>query len=244
MTDFFREISEDVRRDRVIRIWTKYQYWLIALALLIVAGTAAWRANVNFREAAAEAAGSQYEAALQLSHEKKSVEAEAAFEAIAKTAPKGYASLARLRAADEIASRDPDLAIKAYDALAADPAYDQAFRDLARLRAAMLAVDRSEPRDVEPRLSLLSAQSFPYHNTIRELLGLSALKRSDFEAAGRWFEAILSDQQASPALRQRAEAFLGLVQAGPLSIEKSPPEKSPPETAPPQAAPAGAAPSK
>jgi len=254
MTDFFREVDEDVRRDRVVRIWTKYQYWFIALALLIVAGTAGWRAYQHYRNEAAEAAGAQYEAALQLSQDGKSAEAEAAFDALARTAPKGYASLARLRAADEIATREPDRAIKAYDALAADQAFDPAFRDIARLRAAILDVD-GDPKEVEQRLGLLAAQSFPYHNTIRELLGLAALKRNDFEAAGRWFDAIVSDPKASFALRQRTEAYLGLVQAGSLSPDKAPlanapaPEAAPSEVAPPKAAlpevaPSGAAPAK
>jgi len=227
MADFFREVDEDYRRDRAIRFWTKYQYWFIALFVLIVAGTGAWRFYVHVRTEAAEAAGAKYEAALQLSSEGKSAEAEAAFDEIAKTAPKGYASLARLRAADEIATRDPEAAIKAYDALASDSAYNEYFRDFARLRAAILSVDRGDSKEVEQRLSLLGAQSFPYHNTIHELQGLTALRRNDFEAAGRWFDAIVSDPQASPALRQRAEAFLGLVQAGSLSPEIPTPGKAP-----------------
>jgi hypothetical protein len=243
MTDFFREVDEDVRRERVIRIWTKYQYWFIALAVLIVAGTAAWRVYDHMRNEAAEEAGAAYEAALQLSLDGKPAEAEAAFEALARTAPKGYANLARLRAADEIAVRDPALAIKAYDALAADQAFDPSFRDVARLRAAILDVDGADQKEIEQRLGLLAAQSFPYHNTIRELLGLAALKRNDFEAAGRWFDAIMSDPQASFSLRQRAEAYLALVQAGSLAPEP-PPQKAPAEAAAPEGAPAGAAPPK
>ncbi len=44
MTEFFREVEEDVRRDRIIRLWTKYRYLLFAVAVLVVAGTGALRA--------------------------------------------------------------------------------------------------------------------------------------------------------------------------------------------------------
>lgn len=227
MTDFFREVDEDYRRDRAIRIWSKYQFWFIALAVLIVAGTAGWRFYEHVRNEAAEAAGAQYEAALQLSSDGKAAEAEAAFDALAKTAPKGYAAVARLRAVDEIASRDPAAAIKAYDALAADQNYVQAFRDFALARAAMLRVDSDDPKEVEQKLGAFAAPAFPYHDIMRELLALAALKRNDFEAAGRWLDMIVADPQAPSALRQRAEAFLGLVQAGKVPLDQSAPGETP-----------------
>ena len=36
MTDFFREVDEEVRRDRILLFWQKYQIWLIGTVVLIV----------------------------------------------------------------------------------------------------------------------------------------------------------------------------------------------------------------
>jgi hypothetical protein len=140
MTEFFREVDEDVRRDRVVRLWTKYRYLLLGLAVLVVAGTGGWRLYGHYRDEAALAASAKYEAATQLSSDGKSAEAAAAFDALSKTAPKGYAILARLRAADERAASDPQAAINSYEALVADPSFDPAFKDFAKLRAAMLKI--------------------------------------------------------------------------------------------------------
>jgi hypothetical protein len=241
--DFFREVDEDYRRDRLVQIWTRYQSWLIAAAVLVVAATAGWRIYQHLRTEKAEAASAQYEAALQLSTDGKSAEAEAAFEALARTGPKGYAALARLRAVDEIASRDPAAAIASYDALVADPNYDQAFKDMAQTRAAILRVDSDDPKAFEQKFGALAGQSFTYHNTRRELLALAAFRRGDIEAAGRWLDMIVSDPRAPSALRQRAEAFLGLVQAGKAPPPQAAPEKAvadpaaPPEAAPPPSEP-------
>ena len=46
--------------------------------------------------------------------------------------PRGYAMLARLAEADALATKDPAAAIKAYDALAGDPALDAVYQDIAR----------------------------------------------------------------------------------------------------------------
>ena len=248
MTDFFREVDEDYRRDRLIKLWTKYQSWLIAAAVLIVAATAAWRIYQHFHVTAAEAAGAQYEAALQLSADGKSAEAQAAFDKLAKTGPKGYATLARLRAVDEIAGRDPAAAIAAYDALVADPGYAQAFKDMAQTRAAILRVDSEDPAAFEQKYGTLSEPSFAYHNTMRELLALAAFRRNDVEAAGRWLDMIIADPRAPTALRQRAQAFLGLVQAGKMLPPRGPveaaPEPAPAETTPAAPAPAAEAPAE
>jgi len=213
MADFFREVDEEVRRDRIIRLWTKYRFFLITAAVLLVAGTGAWRLFAQYREGTAEAAGTKFEAAMQLSRDGKSEEAAAAFEAAAKTAPRGYAILARLRAADEAAAGDPQAAIKAYEALAASPGIDPLYQDIAKLRAAMLRVDTDDPLDFERKFAPLASDTFAYRYQIRELLGLAALKRGAFDAAANWFDGIVSDTRSPPGLNMRARALLEMAKS-------------------------------
>jgi hypothetical protein len=213
MADFFREVDEEVRRDRILQLWTKYRYLLIAGAILLVAGTGAWRLYFQYRDSAAEAAGAKFEAAMQLSREGKSDEAVAAFEAIAKSAPKGYATLARLRAADETAARDPQAAITAFEALAASPGIDPLYQDFAKLRAAMLRIDTDDPLEFERKFAPLASDTFAYRYQIRELLGLAALKRKAFDVAANWFDGIVSDTRAPPAINIRARALLDMAKS-------------------------------
>ncbi len=221
MTDFFREVDEDVRRDRLVRFWTKYRYLLIGLAVLVVAGTGVWHVFVTHRDQAAEAAGAEFEAAAQLARDGKSAEAAAAFEALSKTAPKGYAGLARLRAAGEISASDPQAAIKSFESLAENSSLDPELRDFAKLRAAMLRLDTDDPAEFERRYAALASDSFPYRHEIRELLGLAALKRNSFDTAGNWLDGIVSDLRAPAGVRMRAQALLGLVQSSLVRPEKS-----------------------
>src|SRR5580704_7571236 len=79
MADIFREVDEEVRRERAVQIWQKYQAFFIVAAVLIIAGTAAWRFYVYHTGQQAEAAGHSYEAALQLVSANKLTDAEAAF---------------------------------------------------------------------------------------------------------------------------------------------------------------------
>jgi hypothetical protein len=216
MADFFREVDEDFRRDQVIQLWKKYQNWVIGAALIVIAMTAAWRIYEHFHLQKEESAGARYENALQLLHDGKSAEAIAALDSLAKDGPRGYATLSRLSAADALAAKDPAAAIKAYDTAAADPEFDPIYQDVARLRAAYLRIDSEDPKEFEARYAPYAGPNQAYASFYRELLALAAFKLGDTDAAGRWLEEVAADPQAPPALRGRAEAFLGLVQAGAL----------------------------
>ena len=211
MTDFFREVSEDVRRDRAVDLLKRYQWLVVGIAVLIVVGTAAWRYDQSRRLAAAEASGGRYQTALTDTRTDKTADAQAMLDALAADGTPGYRALARLRAADLVSVKDEAAAIAAYDALAGDTGVDASLRDLARFRAATLRADGDDPKAIEQQLTPLAAANFPYHASIRELLALAALKRDDYAAAGRWLDQIVTDPQAPTATRGRAEAFLGLV---------------------------------
>jgi hypothetical protein len=216
MTDFIREVEEEYRRDKAIEAWKRYQNWIISLAILIVLAAGGWRYWQSQERAAAEAAGSRFEQAVQLAREGKSADAEQAFLEIAKSGPKGYAVLARFRAAHEIAERNRDEAVTIYDALANDPGVNPVLQNVARLRSAFLLVDTADDAQMKRRIEPLAAPTSAFRHSARELLGLAALRAGDYEGAGRWFDMIVADPQAPQSLRERAGTMLGLVAAGPI----------------------------
>ena len=206
-------MDEDVRRDKALQFWTKYQGLFIALAVAIVAASAGWRFYKDGERAKAEAAGASYEAALLLSRDNKPAEADAAFQDLIKQGTPGYALLARFRGAADVAVTDQAKAVEIYDTLAADAKIPTLMQDIARLRAAMLRLDQADGAEVKRRLEPLAQAGAPFRNSARELLAYAAFKADDFEAAGRWLDQIVVDLQAPAGLRQRAETLLGLVAA-------------------------------
>ena len=43
MTELFDEVDEEVRREQLKKLWDKYSLYIVALALLIIAGVGGWR---------------------------------------------------------------------------------------------------------------------------------------------------------------------------------------------------------
>ena len=213
MTDIFHEVDEEVRRERLQKLWDRYSIYIIGLAVLIVAGIAAWRGYDWWIAKQAAAAGAQFEQALTLSEQGKHTEAEQAFAKIAAEAPAGYRALARLRAAAELAQTKPADAVKAYDQMAADGSLDQPLQDLAALRAAMLLADSAPLAEMEKRLAPLIEPGRSFRASARELLALSAWQNHDVAAARKYIDMLTADAETPPGARARAEVLSALIAA-------------------------------
>ena len=211
MSEIFDEVDEDVRRDQLKKLWDQYSIYIVAGALLIIAAVGGWRGYQYLEAKKAAEAGVAFDKAVELSEANKHAEAEAAFTELAAKAPSGYRMLARLRAASELALRDPQAAAKQYDDIAADRSVGASERELARIRAAELLLETSSYPNMLQRLEAATAPEATFRHTARELLALSAWRANDTAAARRWLDLIASDGETPSSLRSRADALQALL---------------------------------
>jgi hypothetical protein len=211
VSEIFDEVNEDVRREQLKKLWDKYSIYIVALAILIVAGVGGWRGYEYLEAQKAAEAGALFDKASELSYANKHAEAEAAFADLAAKAPRGYRILARLRTAAEVAHRDKPAAAKMFDDIAADSSVGAPERDLARVRAAQLLLEATTYPNMLQRLEPATAKDATFRHTARELLALSAWRANDAAATRQWLDVIASDGETPPALRSRAEALQALL---------------------------------
>jgi hypothetical protein len=211
VSELFDEVDEEVRREQLKKLWDKYSVFIVALAILIVAGVGGWRGYQYLEAKKAAEAGDAFDKAVQLADQGKHGDAETAFAALAAKAPSGYRTLARFRAAAEAATRDPQAAAKMFDDIAADRSVASDFRDLASIRAAGLLIDSASYQDMVQRLEPLSAAGSTYRHAARELLALSAWRANDAAATRQWLDQIALDGETPPSVRARAEALQALL---------------------------------
>ena len=211
MSELFDEVDEDVRRDQLKKLWDQYSIYIVAGALLIIASVGGWRGYQYLEAKKAAEAGAVFDKASELSEHNKHAEAESAFTDLAAKAPSGYRMLARLRAAAEAATRDPQAAVKLYDDISADRSIGASEQDLARVRAAALLMETASYPNMLARLEPVTAPGATFRHTARELLALSAWRANDAAAARQWLDVIANDGETPPSLRSRAEALQALL---------------------------------
>ncbi|MGA8169854.1 MAG: tetratricopeptide repeat protein [Methylocystis sp.] len=213
MSDIFREVDEEVQREKVETLWSRYQTPVFVIAGLIVAATGAWNYYVSEKTKAAEAANTRFMAAVALADSGKSAEAITAFEALAKDAPKGYATLARLRGAEELGKTDKAKAIEMLDAIADDKGVDRLTQEVALLRSAVYTMDAGDSEKSMLKLGPLMTAKGVFRFSAQEWTGLDALQNQDYDEAERVFSLLMNDRDAPQAMRQRASAYTGLLHA-------------------------------
>ena len=211
MADIFQEVDEEVRRERLIKLWQQYGNLIIALCILIVAAVGGWRGYEWWQNRKAAESGAAFEAAVRLAEAGKHQESEAAFAKLAADGSAGYRPLARLREAAELAGTDRAAATKAYDEIAADRNAGQVIQDLAALRSGFLLVDTAPYSGIRQRLEPQTAADKPFRHSARELLALSAWKSGDTAAAKQWATMIINDSLTPQGTRSRAEVLTELI---------------------------------
>jgi hypothetical protein len=211
VSELFDEVDEEVRREQLKKLWDKYSIYLIALAVVIIAGVGGWRGYQYLEAKKAAEAGATFDRAVELADQNKHAEAEAAFADLAAKAPAGYRILARLRTAAETAARDKPAAAKMFDEIAADASVAAPERDLARIRAAQLLLETTTYPNMLQRLEPAAGKDGAFRHSARELLALSAWRANDTAATRQWLDMIANDGDTPPGLRSRAEALQALL---------------------------------
>jgi hypothetical protein len=205
----FREVDEEVRQDQYKKIWKQYGNYITALAVLVVLGVAGFKGWQYWQLSQSEKAARVFAAAVKMAEEGKIADAGAAFAAIDHG---GYARLANLRKAEMLDNQGKkDEAVAAYDALASDQGAGQALRDLARLRAGYILVDKLAPAELIGRLGSFDNEQSTWRGLAREIFALSAYRTGDYAMADRYLNAIVADQGVALELRQRAQTLLEVI---------------------------------
>ncbi len=213
MVDIFNEISDELRRDKMARLWDRHAGKIISLLLALVICSGSWSYWQYHKTQKTQDAAVRLNEVSKHIRDGKNQEAEKVLEDLANTTSGGYQPLARLRLAAEVGKRDIAAGVKAFQALATDQALSSELRELSALRAVMLNVDNVSFEEVRAAIGALNAPTNPWRNSAREMLGLSALKAGQFEEAGRYFDLVMIDPQATPSMRSRMEVYAELVRS-------------------------------
>ena len=204
MSDIFREIDEELRRDNFLKLWSRYGRYIIGAAvfvLVVAGGIVAWRDH-QLSERRAQSA--RYASALSLARDGKEADAVKVFAEIAHEG-NGYAILAVFEEAALLAkSGDREAAAAAYDRIAAKGELDPTFRDLAVLLSVVQRMPEADPQTTIDRLTPLTASGNAWRPSALELTALARLKSGDRSGALNLFKSLADDAATPQSLRARA----------------------------------------
>lgn len=216
---FIHEVSEEIRKERLMRFLRRWG-WLIGAGILLVVGAAAY--NEWSRHADAEAARRAGDALRAALAEQDPAARAGNLDALAETEP-STATLARLAQAGallETGDRQGAAAILA--AIGESGATAPIYRDLAALQRVMILGPDMDLTERQATIQTLAADGAPFRLMALEQRALLSLEADETAAAIADLETILADPSVPELLAARARQLViaagGGIEAGPVTL--------------------------
>ena len=210
MSDIFREVEEDVQRERLEKFWKSYGAWVIAGACVVLLGVGAWQLWQRHEAAERAKASDAYSAAQRIS---TAAQAAPAFEKLADSAKGGYGLVAKLSEANALQANGHVLdAVKLYREIAAADSAE--IGAVARLRAAWTLASGAPRSELEKLLAPLDTPTSAWRQMAREILAFSDYRAAKVKQASAEYRALSVDPQAPQALQARARAMAAFLDSG------------------------------
>ena len=223
MVDIFDEVDEDLRAERMARFARRYAIGFIVFAVLFIAGVAGWQVWLWHRNQEDARAATAFIAVLDKAAARGSAANRQAlandFGGVARSAPRGYATLARLNQASLLADAGQlAQAETIWTGLMNDNSLGPVLRQVATLGWAAHEIDTAEPSLIQARLETLAAQDSPWRPIALQYLALLDLRIGHRDEAAKTLQEVANDISTPDDMRRMAN---GLAQAlgAPASTE-------------------------
>jgi hypothetical protein len=210
LSDIFREVEEDVRRERLQKIWKAYGDYIIAAGVLMFAAIAGFQLWERHQDNERARAANALTAAQQMTDPAKAAEA---FDSLSKDAPGGYALVARLAAANAMVSSGKGKeGIDLYRKIADEDSGTVGM--VARLRAGWALSESGTRKELADLLAPLDKDGSAWRPLAREILAFADYRALDMKSAQAKYQALARDTEAPEGLRRRAEAMAAFIRSG------------------------------
>lgn len=197
--NFIDEVTEEVRRDKLFALMRKYGWIAITLVVVLVGGAAYNEWSKAQFETQAEALG---DAILATEELEDAAARKAALSSIEVTGD--AQAVVTLLQADADGKVDADNLL----GIADNTNLPKMYRDLAALKYVMQSNGTLSAADATARLEPLLQAGAPFRVLAEEQMALVELAKGDKDAAISRLQALLLDEEASRALRQRASQLI------------------------------------
>ena len=211
MTDeFIREVDEDVKEEKRLKLWKKFFPYVVSISLgivLFVSGFVFWESYSNDQR---QKLGDDFTAAVILASEDDLDASLLALDRIVDKGSDGYVTMAKMKKASILIEQGRiDEGLEIYKDLEKN-AVDQSFRDIATILYVLNSLNNESKDDLLKKIIPLENSEI-WKSSALELKGYIYLRNNEIDKAIETFE-IISKLPSKPGdLSQRAKNLINLL---------------------------------
>ncbi len=202
--EFIREVDEDVKEEKRLKLWKKLLPYIISLSLGIILSTSGFVLWDDYTKKTKQQLGDDYTAAVELAKDEDIDAAIIALDRIVDKGSDGYVTMAKMKKASlMIVQGDLNEGLEIYLDLEKN-AVDQSFRDIATILYVINSIGKS---DIDTLLSKIEPleNSLIWKSSALELKGYIYLQNNEKQKALEIFKSIdlMPNKPSSLGLRAK-----------------------------------------
>tara|TARA_B100000965_G_scaffold299344_1_gene257701 strand:- start:305 stop:937 length:633 start_codon:yes stop_codon:yes gene_type:complete len=209
MSDILRQVDEDLRKDKLLRIWRSYRIFIVGFILIIIVSLAGYQYYLSNEQSKNEAVVEKYVNALNENNTSKSINQLIELDESSNAFIKGLAKLKRAEL--HFINNEEEIALELFEATANDRSLNRIIRDLAQYKLLMVQLDTI---DKETYLKIIDQQNInenKFYHHLQELKAIKLLLEGDRNGSLRIFELILSSDESPIDIKTRSEKFIKIL---------------------------------
>ena len=201
--EFIKEVDEDIKEEKRIKLWKKLIPYVISFSLTIILFTSGFVFWKNYTRNSNQTLGDDFTAAVDLANEDDTDAALIALDRIVDKGSDGYATIAKMKKASLLIDKGlSDEGLSIYLDLERN-AVDQSFRDIATILYVLNSMDKIAPETLLKKIEPLE-NSKVWQSSALELKAFIFLKNNNKKLAKETFQSILNLKTSPSSLSTRA----------------------------------------
>tara|TARA_B100000965_G_scaffold20773_1_gene15665 strand:- start:5224 stop:5856 length:633 start_codon:yes stop_codon:yes gene_type:complete len=205
MSDILRQVDEDLRKDRLLRIWKLYRVYIVGFVLIALISLASYEYYLFNTKSKNEMIVQEYISAINSTDKNAAISQLIELDESSNAYIKGLAKLKRAEL--YFAAEKRDVALELLESISRDESLNEIIRDLALYKYLMLQLDILD-KDLYIQIidsKHLEGSKFKYH--FKELKALKLLINGNQNDSIELFNSIIDNEDSPIDLKKRSEKF-------------------------------------
>lgn len=206
---FIREIDEEIKNDRIKKLWDQYGLFIILFVIVAVSAAVSYETFKSWNEKRNQQYSNSYAYALNLQNQGRYAESLEVLEQMKKADNGVYSDVAEIQIANILVDQGKtDEAVKILEEVVNKKSFNKQMRDVAVIKLASYKLDTAPGEEIRALIAPYAESENSWTNIARELLAMLAVRDADFAQAKKLYNDIANSASATESLKARAKDML------------------------------------
>ncbi len=210
---FIREIDEELKNEKLKKIWDKYGLFIIIFVVLAVSAAVSFETFKAWNEKRNQEFSDTYAYALNLQNQGRYAEAMEVLDKLQKSKKAVYSDIAEIQMANIMMEQNKvEEAIAILENVVSDKDFNPQMKQIATIKLASYKLDYAPSEEIQSMLAPLVRENGVWTNIAKEMLAMLAVRDGDLDRAKTLYQEISVAANTPETLKARAQDMLNVIE--------------------------------